>query len=53
MNEHCDGCGRQTPVLAIFFNGTQFLCPDCAAQRSTKTMGVSLRQVSGGRLQFV
>jgi hypothetical protein len=43
MHEHCDGCGKQTPVLTIFFNGRQFLCPECAAQRSPKAMGLGLR----------
>ena len=29
MNEHCDGCGRQTPVLEIVFTGRRFLCENC------------------------
>jgi hypothetical protein len=51
MNEHCDGCGKQFPVLETFFNGRQFLCLTCAAQKSATTMGIGLRQWSGGRCQ--
>ena len=49
MHEHCDGCGKQTPVLETFFNGWQFLCPECQAQRSPKTMGFGLRQRTEAR----
>ena len=33
MHERCDCCGKQTAVLEIFFNGHQFLCPECTIQR--------------------
>jgi hypothetical protein len=31
MHERCDHCGKQFEVLAIFFTGTEYLCPACAA----------------------
>jgi hypothetical protein len=33
MNEHCDGCGKQTPVLETFFTGSRFLCLECLAEK--------------------
>jgi hypothetical protein len=29
--EFCDRCGTRTPPVQAFFDGKQFLCPDCRA----------------------
>ena len=32
--EFCDRCGRRMTTLASFFNGMEFLCGPCRAQRA-------------------
>lgn len=39
MNERCDGCGKQVPVMVIAFTGRQFLCPDCLQHKAPTAMG--------------
>lgn len=32
-NEHCDHCGKQVAALNTYFDGEQFLCPNCKRNR--------------------
>jgi hypothetical protein len=43
MNERCDGCGRQTPVLAIIFTGREYLCAECMERKSPMIIQLSAR----------
>jgi hypothetical protein len=40
MNERCDCCGEETPLLAIVFTGRQYLCPNCLNLKSPTGMGL-------------